>query len=456
MSRLRCYTASWIVPVTAAPIADGALLADDLGKIVRVGPLTAMPPEREAPRIHLGAAVLLPGLINVHAHPELSAFRGLLDDLPFHEWIPSLMRCKRGAQLTFDDYLNAARWTCVESLRAGVTSIGATEDSGAAVLALREARMRGLVYLEVFGPAPEQCGASMQSLQEKVQRFGPETNARVRIGVSPHAPYTVSDDLYRAVAAYAEQERLPVATHAAEAEVEELLLRDGMGPFAAGLRSRGIATHPRARSTVDLLEQTGILARAPMLIHALRLDDDDLQRAAAARASVAHCPIANARLGHGIARAVEMRAAGLTVAIGTDSVASNNRLDVLEEARVAQLMQRARLQSASAFAGPELLEMVTIHAARALGIDDAVGSLEVGKDADFCVLSLEQPHNVPAPDPVSAIFHSARGADVIMTVVKGEILYVGGDVIPFDVASLRQEMLSIGERLYAARSDSTR
>jgi 5-methylthioadenosine/S-adenosylhomocysteine deaminase len=456
MANLRCYTASWVLPVTAPPIRAGGLLVDERGRIAAIGPLDQMPARAEAQLIELGDAVLLPGLINVHAHPELSAFRGLLDDLPFHEWIPSLMRGKRGAQLTFDDYLTAARWTCVESLRAGVTTMGATEDSGAAVPALREARMRGLVYLEVFGPAREQVEASMQMLQDKVQRFGAEASDRVRIGVSPHAPYTVSDDLYRAVASYARAERLPVATHAAEAEAEELLLREAKGPFAAGLRTRGIVTEPRAESTVDLLARTGILDCAPMLIHALRFDDDDLRRAVASGATVAHCPIANARLGHGIARIVEMRAAGLNVAIGTDSVASNNRLDVLEEGRVAQLMQRARLQSASALSSQELLEMVTIDAARALGMEDVIGSLEVGKDADFCVLSLEQAHNVPAPDPVGAVFHSARGSDIIMTAVQGEMLYVGGSVIPFDVTALRKQMMAIGERLHATRSGSPR
>jgi cytosine/adenosine deaminase-related metal-dependent hydrolase len=395
----------------------------------------------------------MPGLINVHAHPELSAFRGLLDDLPFHEWIPSLMRCKRGAALTFEDYLTAARWNCVESLRAGITTIGATEDSGAAVFALREARMRGIVYLEVFGPAPEQCAESMDVLRAKTERFGKETNERVRIGISPHAPYTVSDDLYRAAAAYARSEKLPVATHAAEAEVEDLLLREGLGPFAAGLRSRGIATPRRAESTIELLERTGVLACEPLLIHGIRMTDEDLRRAADHGAAVAHCPIANARLGHGIARCVEMRAAGINVTIGTDSVASNNRLDILEEARVAQMLQRARLQSASALAGPELLEMVTINSARALGMADRIGSLEVGKDADFCAISLEHPHTIPAPDPISALFHSARAADVIMTAVRGEMLYVGGRVIPFSVGSLGDEMHELGARLLRARED---
>lgn len=451
MSNLRCYTASWVLPVTAPPIRDGALLVDADGRIAAVGPLESMPSEEQAQRIELGDAALLPGLINVHAHPELSAFRGLLDDLPFHEWIPALMRCKRGAALSFEDYLDAARWTCIESLRNGVTTMGATEDSGAGVIALREARMRGLVYLEVFGPAPDQVDSSMALLREKIQRFGLETNERVRIGVSPHAPYTVSDALYTAVAELAQRAHLPVATHAAEAEVEELLLREGLGPFAAGLRSRGIDTAPRAPTTVRLLEQTGLLACQPMLIHALRLSDDDMQRAADAGATIAHCPIANARLGHGIARAVEMRQAGLPVAIGTDSVASNNRLDLLEEARVAQLLQRARLQSASALPASELLEMVTMVPARMLGMADRVGSLEVGKDADFCVVSLAQPHSVPAPDPISAIFHSARGSDVMMTVVQGDVLYVGGTILPFDVPAMRARMVDIGERLLGAR-----
>lgn len=456
MAALRCYTASWVLPVTAPPIEQGALLVDERGRIAAVGPVRDMPPESQAPRVELGHAALLPGLINVHAHPELAGFRGLLDDLPFHQWIPSLMRCKRDAALTFDDFLDAARWTCIESLRAGITTMGATEDSGAAVLALREARMRGVVYLEVFGPAPEQLAASMTSLRAKVDRFRAETNDLVRIGVSPHAPYSVSDELFRAVAQYARAEQLPLATHAAEAEAEALLVREGAGPFAAGLRTRGIGTAPRAPSTVALLDRTGILDCRPMLIHALRLDDDDIRRAADAGAVIAHCPVANARLGHGTARVVEMRAAGLNVAIGTDSVASNNRLDLLEEARVAQMMQRARLQSASALAAHELLEMVTIGAARALGIDGTTGSLETGKDADFCAVSLEQPHHIPAPDPIGALFHAARGSDVVMTVVRGEILYAGGSIIPFDVRRLEQQMVHMGDRLYAARSGSAR
>ncbi|HEY0673328.1 MAG TPA: amidohydrolase family protein [Longimicrobiales bacterium] len=453
MAEVRCYTADWVLPVSSPPIAGGALLVDAQGRIAEVGPAAEIAAVGGR-RIDLGAAILLPGLINVHAHPELSAFRGLLDDLPFHQWIPALVRSKHSASLGFDDYLAAARWTCIESLRAGVTTIGATEDSGAAVQALREARMRGVVYLEVFGPDPAQVDSSMLALEQKLQSFASQAGDRVRLGISPHAPYTVSDDLYAAVARYARSQALPLATHAAEAEAEDLLLREAVGPFAAGLRSRGISTTVRAASTIALLQRTGVMECAPLLIHALRLTDEDMRVAADWGATVAHCPIANARLGHGIARVVELRNAGVNVALGTDSVASNNRLDILEEAHVAQMLQRARLQSASALPSAELLRMATIDGARALGMADRTGSLEKGKDADFCVVSLEHPHNVPAPNPLDALFHSARGTDVIMTVVRGEELYANGVVSNFDIDALRAQMKSIGARLQRVRAEA--
>lgn len=444
------YTADWIIPVTQPPLRAGAMLVNRHGTIERIAPATSFD-SANVQRIDLGDALLMPGLINVHAHPELAAFRGLLEDLPFHQWIPTLMRCKRGAQLTIEDYSDAARWTCIESLRAGITTVGATEDSGAAVIALHDAGMRGVVYLEVFGSAPAQSGAAMRALQEKVDLLRERVTEQVRIGVSPHAPYTVSNELFAACARYAAAHNLPLATHAAEAEAEELLVREAMGPFAAGLRSRGIETSPRGNSTIDMLARNGVLDCAPLLIHTVRLSDDDLETIARSGSSIAHCPVANARLGHGTARVVEALEHDIAVAIGTDSVASNNRLDLLEEAHVAQAMQRARLQSASALPSATLLRMVTIEGARILGVADRVGSLEAGKDADFCVVRLNTANSIPVTDPLSALFHSARGSDVAMTAVKGRVLFDGEHVRTLDEANLAQRLRSISARLCRAK-----
>ena len=448
------YTASWVVPVSSPPLRNAAVLVDADGRIESVAPVHTYELSSEVARVDLGEAVIMPGLVNVHAHPELAAFRGLLEDMPFHQWIPTLMRCKRGAQLNPGDYDTSARWTCAESLRAGVTTLGATEDSGSAVAALNDAGMRGVVFLEVFGPAPAQAAEAIAELQAKVATHTALATERVQIGVSPHAPYTVSDDLYRLTAQFARAEKLPVATHAAEAEAEDLLVRSGEGPFAAGLRSRGITTSPRGRSTVDMLARTGILECAPLLIHAVRIDEDDLQLIADAGASIAHCPVANGRLGHGIAPIVEALEMGVRVAMGTDSVASNNRLDVIEEAHIAQTLQRARLRTASSLPSAQLLRMVTIDAAEILGLSNTIGTLEQGKSADLCVIDLSATNTVPVVDPVSAIFHSARGSDVVMTSVGGRVLYQDGEFFTLNVSELATGITAISGRLCAARDAS--
>ncbi|MGH7465410.1 MAG: amidohydrolase family protein, partial [Longimicrobiales bacterium] len=271
------------------------------------------------------------------------------------------------------------------------------------------------------------------------------------VGVSPHAPYTVSDDLFRLVASYAASEALPVAVHAAESEAEAQLVTDGAGPFAAGLRTRGIEVRARARTTIALLEATGVLATRPLLIHCVRIDHADVQRIADAGAAIAHCPIANARLGHGIAPVVELAAAGITIGIGSDSVASNNRIDLLEEARVTQLMQRARLRSAGALDAAALLRMITLDGARALGMDARTGSLEVGKDADMCAVRIHAPHTWPVHDPAAALLFSTRGSDVILTAVRGRMLYRDGRFLTLDPERLRDRLSAGAERLRAAR-----
>ena len=453
MATFTRYTAAWVLPVSTAPIASAAVLVEPSGRIAAVGPEARVPAPADARTIALGDAVLLPGLVNVHAHPELSAFRGLLDDLPFERWIPTLNASKRGAAFSDEDWIDAARWCCVEALAAGITTMGATEASGAAVEAFREAGMRGIVFREVFGPDPTVARAAVRELAEAAQRLRERETDLVRVGISPHAPYTVSDELYRLTAELALEQDYPVAVHAAEAEVEDRLVRDGAGHFAEGLRRRGVQTPPRARSTIALLERTGVLRTRPLLIHCVRVDADDRALMAEHGATVAHCPVANAILGHGIAPVVELRAAGVAVGLGTDSVASNNRLDLLEEARAAQLFQRARLGTPSVLTNEEALRLVTIDGARALGLDARIGTLEPGKDADLCAVSLGAAHVRPVHDPLAALFHAARATDVVLTVVRGRELYRNGQVLTLDTAALEPRLEAAAAALRTARDD---
>jgi cytosine/adenosine deaminase-related metal-dependent hydrolase len=427
-------------------VRRGALLVDGEGRIAAVGPELAIEPPDGCEIVELGTAVLLPGLVNVHAHPELAMFRGALEDLAFRDWILRLVGGKRRA-LDDADFRAAAICTCVESMRGGVTTLAATEASGAAAAAMAELGMRGTVYLEIFGPDPSQAAASIEGFRVSLGELRRVQSDLVRIGISPHAPYSVSDELYSRASRLAGAEGLPMAVHIAESFAERRLVQHGDGDFAPGLNARGIATPPRASSPVALLHRLGVLEERPLLIHCVDLDPDDFSRIADSGSTVAHCPVANARLGHGLAPVSRLREMGVAVGIGTDSVGANNRLDLLDEARVASLLQRASLHSHDALPSDELLRLCTIEGARALGLDSKVGSLEPGKDADLCAVSLHGEHTRPVHDPVAALFHAARAADVVMTVVRGRIIYRRGDQTGASVLRAFARVEEAAERL---------
>ncbi|MDQ3309022.1 MAG: amidohydrolase family protein [Gemmatimonadota bacterium] len=443
------YSSAYVLPVAAPPIRNGAVLVGLDGCIAAVGPLAAIEYPEGTEVIDLGEVVLLPGLVNVHAHPELAFFRGALEELNFRDWILRLVGAKRAA-LQDGDYDLAARWSCVEMLRAGITTVGATEASGAAFGALLEAGMRGVVYLEALAPDPCRADAALATLRQTVAEMRSRETDRVRVGVSPHAPFTVSDALFASVAEYALAEGLPLAIHAAESRAERELVTRGAGDFAPGLQARGIATPVRGRSTVAMLERLGVLRARPMLIHSVDVDGEDIRLMADTGCTVAHCPIANARLGHGIAPYGALRAAGIPVGLGTDGVGSNNRLDLLEEARVASLLQRAAHHAADLLPADELLRLCTLEGARALGMEDRIGTLEPGKQADLCAVSLAAAHVRPVHDPVAALFHAARGTDVVITVVAGREVYRNGVVRTLDEPALATAVTEGAERLRGA------
>jgi 5-methylthioadenosine/S-adenosylhomocysteine deaminase len=423
------YESRWVLPVARPAISNGVVAVRD-GRIAWVGPATDAPP---GPRTNLGDAVLLPGLVNAHTHLELTVMRGWLEDLPFRRWIIRLTKARQMV-LTREHLLASARLGIAEGLLAGVTTYADTCESGVAHEALRDMMARGVVYQEVFGPRRDQCESSLAELQAKVDALRTCDTSLVRTGVSPHAPYSVSDELFAATATYATAESLPIAVHAAESDAEARLVRDAEGAFADALRARDIAVAPRAPSTIRLLDRAGVLAARPLLIHCVRVDEEDLRLMAAHSCSVAHCPASNAKLGHGIAPVAAMVDAGVTVGLGTDSVASNNRMDLLEEARLAVLLQRTRLGSPDALRADVALSMATHGGAQALGLDAEIGTLEVGKSADLAAFALDGVRTMPVFDPESAVVFALSGRAARLTVVAGRELVRNG-VLVRDITS---------------------
>jgi cytosine/adenosine deaminase-related metal-dependent hydrolase len=435
------YHAGWVLPITQPPIENGTVVEND-GVISYVGPRSAAPP---GPDHDLGDAILLPGLVNTHTHLELTAMRGFLEDCRFTVWIDKL-RQSRNEVMDQETLLDSARFGIVEGLEAGITTYADTCSSGVAMQAMREAGVRGIMYQEVFGPDPSHAESAMRDLEARIEALRLAETDLVSLGVSPHAPYTVSNPLYDAAAQFANSRRLPLAMHIAESQAEADLVTSGTGDFAASWKRRGIGVGPRARSPIALLEDRGALDRGPLLIHCVRVDADDIAIMARRRCSVAHCPASNAKFGHGIAPLLPLIAAGIRVGIGSDSVASNNRMDMLDEARLSVLIHRAATRRHDAFGAHDALQLATIGGARALGIEARVGSLEVGKDADLAAFSVATPRTIPLGDPYSAAIFALPGRSAELVTVKGRVLVERGCVVAADKA-LASRIKAVGTAL---------
>ncbi|MEO7965303.1 MAG: amidohydrolase family protein [Gemmatimonadaceae bacterium] len=418
------FTADWVLPVSAPAIASGEVeVVSD--RIAYIGP--ARDGER-GDLMRLGRAVLLPGLVNTHTHLELTAMRGFIEEMPFRPWLLRLTNARQSV-LSRDALLTSARAGIAEGLVAGITTFADTCESGVVLEALVEMEVRGVMYQEVFGPDPAQCAESLRTLQAKVDALRERQTPQVTLGVSPHAPYTVSASLFSAVTRYARDAELPMAVHAAEGEDESLLILDGSGAFGEGLRSRGIPVSPSGESPIALLERSGVLEARPLLIHCVRSGERDIASMAKHDCAIAHCPASNAKLGHGIAPLTDFLSSGIRVGLGSDSVASNNRMDMLDEARVAVLMQRARLSRCDILPAEKALWLATAGGATALDMQDAIGTLEVGKRADLAAFSLGAPRTTPAFAPEDALLWALAGHSAILTVVAGKILVRDGALV---------------------------
>lgn len=391
-------SAAWVLPVDGEPVENGIVRYEG-GRIVEVA-------EGRADR-HYDDAVILPGFVNAHSHLEYANYAGFGDGCQFGSWIRT--HVERKGRLSPEDMLAVARLGVVDSLRSGITTTADYSFSGAAAAAAEDLGLRAIVYLEVFAV---DAGEAERQWREK--RASVTETQRVRIGISPHAPYTCSLDTYRFCLSLG----VPVGTHLAESanETEWLLHGDGELRLIAPI----LAPSPGLRP-VQALEP--VLGPDLLCAHCVEVEPEDVALLADREVPVAHCPRSNAVLGCGIAPLGLMLDAGVTVGLGTDSPASTPSFDMFEELRSAIFLARARDRRPEALNAWTALRLATIDAARALRLDAEVGTLAPGKRADLTVVSLAGSPYLPVEDPAAAVVFGGSPDRVLETIVDGQTRY---------------------------------
>jgi cytosine/adenosine deaminase-related metal-dependent hydrolase len=447
---MKILTARYVVPISAAPLDSGAV-AFEKDKIIALGTIkeiTEKFPEAEIESF--GEAAILPGLVNAHAHLEITAMRGFVDEFDddFTSWLLTLNRV-RGEILTDEDVQTAAVLGVIEGAHAGVTTFGDIGRFGKnGFEALKAVGLRGVVFQETeFSPDDKTADTDFLRLKEKFLALKETETNLVKVGLSPHSPYTVGARLFERIAEYAVENDIKITIHAAESLDEEDLLQKGTGVFAALHQKFGFEWRSPHCSSIEYLERLGVLRARPLLAHCILVSEGDIDLIKKTGSRIVHCPKSNAKFGHGIAPFEKFLDKRIGVGFGSDSVASNNICDILEEARFATLFARNLPDRKRFLKAAEIIEIATLGGARALGLENETGSLEAGKQADFAVVSLDNIAQQPVHDVYSALLFASNARDVRLTVVAGEEVYRDGESIKVDEREIKAKINEVRRKM---------
>jgi cytosine/adenosine deaminase-related metal-dependent hydrolase len=376
-------TARWLLPIADRPLLNG-WVAVDRGRIVASGRAGASLPLRdEAPLVDLGPFAVLPALVNAHVHLELSWMRGLVPRAGrFTDWVPAMLR-RRAAAPGAEEVQRAVDAAIAELRASGTGLVGDISNSLATVAPLRRSALEGVVFHEVLRLAADGADDVLDAALRAQERWG--TDGRFPVSLAPHAPYSVSPRLFQGLrAAQARTPFLPSSVHVAESPEEVELLRSGHGPWRALLEQLGAwdpAWVPPAASPVTYLDRMGVLGDRLLAVHAVQCGDGDLATLKARGATAVTCPRSNDYVGVGDPPVGRFYASGLAVAVGTDSLASNDDLNLFAElARLRHLAPEVPAAS--------IVESATMAGARALGLEAVAGSIEPGKRASLIAVAL--------------------------------------------------------------------
>src|SRR5690606_5499431 len=415
--------ARWLLPMTEAGLVlHGHSLAVNGQRVAAILPTAEAERRFRARREYrLDSHALLPGLINAHGHAPMTLLRGFADDMALQPWLEERIWPAEGRWVSREFVLDGARLAIAEMLLGGVTCFSDMYFFPDAVAeAALDARMRVQLAAPVFD-FPTVWADNAGEYITKATRLNDDykKSQYVSVAFGPHAAYTVSEEPLRKIAALAEEMDIPIHTHLHEnaPEVDEAFRRHG---------GRHIAR----------LEAFGLLSPRLQAVHMTQLGEREMDLLADTGVHVVHCPASNLKLASGFCPVGALQARGVNVCLGTDGAASNNGLDLFAELRLAALLGKGVAGDAASVGAWQALAMATRNGARALGLDDCLGSLEVGKFADLCAVDLDRPNTRPVYDPCSTLAYSANSAQVSHVWVGGQLNVENGELRGLDMAYL--------------------
>lgn len=411
-------TADYILPISSSPVIPGAVAVEGQ-RIAGLGP------EKEVcrafpghPKRRLKGCVLMPGLVNAHTHLQLSGLKGRLSSAPdFVSWILALIQEKKGMQR--DEVLRAVRLGATESLQAGTTCLGEITDSRISLNVLQETGLRGLVFLEVLGQDVEDPRRWTAQVVQELREMQVQGGGRITAGISPHSPYTLSRQRLQVLSDLLAVEPVPYAVHLAESreEVDYFLHHRGKikSTLFPAVGWQGMPDPGKRCSPLAYLQRFGLVTDRLLAVHGVHLGPEDMDQFLKARSRLVLCPRSNEILGVGRPPVEALLERDIPLGLGTDSLASNTSLSLWDEMRHL----RSLLKGMGAAASETVLRMATLGGAKALGLDAAVGSIEVGKEADL--IAVERARNGEG-SLASDLIERSRNRHVRMVMVAGRIL----------------------------------
>lgn len=446
-------TAQYIIPITSEPLVGGAVLVRD-GRIRDIGDAELLKLRYPDDELRdFGTAALIPGLIDLHTHMENSVLRGIVPDQPYISWIQAVREA--GSKLDVHDWHSSAVLGSLEALSAGVTCVCDISGSGASCSVMSKMGLRGIVFREVGAMDKRRVDDAMRMARNDIVRWSEMVDtSRIRVGIAPRETYDCHPAIFSEAAKVAREEDIPMSVYVAESREEYDFIRYGSSALSvasAGNRRGFVEIPPWLPTGVSpvryVLNWGAFEADNVMAVHCVHVDNEDINKLHEYDVAVVVCPRCNAQLSMGVAPVTDFLRSGLRVGLGTGYSVATNASDIIKEMRVGLLLNRA-VNPGRFIATSTMLRLATIDAARALKMEDEIGSIEIGKRADLAVVDLSDSRQVPTDDPASAIINSCSAVDVLMTMVDGHIRYEKNQWhVDFDVARDIARVIEIRSKL---------